>query len=94
MAEVALDANVVVGFLDASDALHERATSLLRRIEARGTMSSCWTCAWAKPSRCCADDRGKGGGEPAPRVRRKRPRIFALRSSAFDSGPWMATSSG
>jgi predicted nucleic acid-binding protein len=36
MAEVALDANVVVGFLDASDTLHERATALLRRIETQG----------------------------------------------------------
>jgi predicted nucleic acid-binding protein len=36
MADVALDANVVVGFLDASDTLHERAAALLRRIETRG----------------------------------------------------------
>lgn len=36
MAEVARDANVVVGFLDASDTLHERTTALLRRIETRG----------------------------------------------------------
>jgi len=36
MAEVALDANVVVGFLDANDSLHARAAALLRDLEEKG----------------------------------------------------------
>lgn len=36
MAEVALDANVLVAWLDAADALHERAKDLLVRLRAAG----------------------------------------------------------
>jgi predicted nucleic acid-binding protein len=36
MAEVVLDANVLVGFLDKGDALHERAVDLLDRLEKDG----------------------------------------------------------
>jgi predicted nucleic acid-binding protein len=36
MAEVVLDANVLVGFLDKGDSLHERAVDLLDRLEKDG----------------------------------------------------------
>lgn len=39
MAEVVLDANVLVGYLDANDVQHARASALLERLEADGHQS-------------------------------------------------------
>lgn len=39
MAEVVLDANVLVGYLDANDVQHTRASALLEQLEADGHQS-------------------------------------------------------
>jgi hypothetical protein len=52
MADVVVDANVLVGLMDEHDSLFAQATSLLQRLDGRGTFRSCSMFYLAKPSRC------------------------------------------
>lgn len=74
MADVALDANVVVGFLDASDTLHERAAALLRRIETRGDdVILLDVCVGEAISVLCRRARERRGGTSAARLAKAPP---------------------
>lgn len=69
MAEVALDANVLVGFLDANDSLHARAAALLRDLEETGhgvvLLDVCVGEALSVPCRRARERRG-GARAPGP----------------------------
>lgn len=67
MAEVVLDANVIVGFLDANDSLHARSSELLRRLEERGDapvlLDICVSEAVSVLCRRARERRGSSGGQ-------------------------------
>jgi predicted nucleic acid-binding protein len=69
MAEVVLDANVIVAFLDANDSLHERAIQLLQRLESQDDeVALVDICVGEAISVLCrrARERRGGTGTPGP----------------------------
>jgi predicted nucleic acid-binding protein len=64
MGDVVLDANVLVGYLDAHDVQHARASALIERLEAEGHEGVLLASSLQRPYRCFVAARANASRVP------------------------------